>query len=348
MANEHTDYKGEVDVPVEAIQIIDPEVVAKLPPGTNASNILSHGSSLWTRTARLNVELGGVNQTYFLKTSFGERGKKMMSGEFYCMMKIYDIMPDFVPRPISWGTYSSIPDVHFFLCDFRPMTNALPDLENFPAKVAAMHHAGVSPNGKFGFDVTTFHGNTPIEHGWSETWEEYFKRTTRVLFELEQEAQGPNEQIKTLMVPFFEKVIPRLLRPLETGGRSIQPSLIHGDLWHGNTSTDGNTGLPIIFDAASFYAHNEYELGVWRQPWNEINKSYRMRYYEHFPKSQPEGDYDDRNALYAIRVNILDSILYEKESGYRNMLIQGMQELIDKFPGGFEAWQTSSSDASES
>lgn len=105
------------------------------------------------------------------------------------MMKIYDIMPDFVPRPISWGTYSSIPDVHFFLCDFRPMTNALPDLENFPAKVAAMHHAGVSPNGKFGFDVTTFHGNTPIEHGWSETWEEYFKRTTRVLFELEQEAQ---------------------------------------------------------------------------------------------------------------------------------------------------------------
>lgn len=29
-------------------------------------------------------------------------------------------------------------------------------------------------------------------------------------------------------------------------------------------------------------------------------------------------------------------------------LIQGMQELIDKFPGGFEAWKTSSSDASES
>lgn len=27
MGNEHTDYDGEVDVPVEAIQIIDPEVV---------------------------------------------------------------------------------------------------------------------------------------------------------------------------------------------------------------------------------------------------------------------------------------------------------------------------------
>lgn len=27
MGNEHTDYEGDVDVPVEAIQVIDPEVV---------------------------------------------------------------------------------------------------------------------------------------------------------------------------------------------------------------------------------------------------------------------------------------------------------------------------------
>ena len=28
MGNEHTDYQGEVDVPIEAIQIVDPEVLA--------------------------------------------------------------------------------------------------------------------------------------------------------------------------------------------------------------------------------------------------------------------------------------------------------------------------------
>ncbi|KAI0815528.1 Fructosamine kinase-domain-containing protein [Xylaria sp. FL0064] len=339
MGNEHTDYTGEVDVPVEAIRIIDSEVVVKLPPGTKVSSVVAHGASFWTRTARVDGELDGAEQSYFLKTSFGQRGKTMMSGEFHCMTKIYSIMPDLVPKPIAWGTYSSIPDVHFFLCDFRPMTDELPDLESFPAKMGDMRSAGVSPNGKFGFDVTTFHGNIPIEHGWSDTWEEYFTRKTRVLFELEQKAQGPNEEIRKLMVPFFEKVVPRLLRPLETGGRSIQPSLIHGDLWHGDASMDKVTGLPVIFDAASFYAHNEYELGVWRQPWNKIKKNYRMRYYEHFPKSQPEGDYDYRNALYATRVNILDSILYKGETSYRYMLITSMKELVEKFPRGLEEWE---------
>jgi fructosamine-3-kinase len=34
----------------------------------------------------------------------------------------------------------------------------------------------------------------------------------------------------------LKKVIPRLLDPLETDGRSIKPVLLHGDLWLGNVS----------------------------------------------------------------------------------------------------------------
>ncbi|KAK6821318.1 hypothetical protein PG987_015718 [Apiospora arundinis] len=283
----------------------------------------------------------GITSLTDPSTAYGDQGRKVLLGEHLCMNKIYDTMPDLVPKTIAWGSYLDIPNVHFFLADFRPMREGLPDLDSFPAKIAKLHRVATSPNGKFGFDVTTFHGNTPIEHGWSNTWEEYFTRTTKVLFELEQEAQGYNEEIRELMVPFFSKVVPRLLRPLETGGRSIQPSLIHGDLWHGNASTDSETCLPIIFDAASFYAHNEYELGVWRQPWNEIDERYRMRYYKHFPRSQPEEDYDDRNLLYATRVNILDSILYKGDPGYRKMLICSMKRLVERFPGGLEAWKAS-------
>lgn len=139
------------------------------------------------------------------------------------------------------------------------MTDELPDIETFPAQMAELHRTGTSPDGRFGFFVTTYHGNTPIEHGWSDSWEEYFTKTTRVLLKMEQEAQGPNEEILELSKPFFENVVPRLLRPLETDGRSIQPALIHGDLWHGNATMDGDTDEPIIFDAACFYAHNECE-----------------------------------------------------------------------------------------
>lgn len=181
----------------------------------------------------------------------------MASGEFTSMTAVHDCVPDFCPKPIAWGTYDTIPDVHFFLCDFHEMTDELPDLDSFPIKLAGLHRKGTSPNGKYGFGCKTYHGNTALEHGWADTWEEYFTTRTRMLIEMEQQAHGSNEEILQLSVPFFEKVVPRLLRPLETGGRRIKPSLVHGDLWHGNATTDANTGLPLIHDAACLYAHNE-------------------------------------------------------------------------------------------
>jgi hypothetical protein len=81
------------------------------------------------------------------------------------------------------------------------------------------------------------------------------------------------------------------------------------------------------------------ELGVWRQPWNKIKKPYRLRYYRHFPRAQPEEDFEDRNALYATRVNILDSILYKGEDSYREMLLTSLRDLVAKFPGGYEEWK---------
>ncbi|KAI2615256.1 Fructosamine kinase-domain-containing protein [Hypoxylon sp. NC1633] len=325
-------------VPIRAVQAADPEVIAKLPPGTRVLEIASFGDSFWARVARLDLEQEGLRRAYFLKATVGEVGREMVSSEYRCMSKIRAFALDNVPEQIAWGTYATMPDVHFLLGEFRVMKSEIPSAEALAKKIAELHRnsSSVAGSGKFGSDIPTFHGNVRVEHGWSDTWEEYFTRTTKVLFRLEQEAQGPNEEIGEMMSPFFDKVIPRLLRPLETGGRSIHPCLIHGDLWHGNTETDAETGLPVIFDAASFYAHNEYDLGVWRQPWNKINKAYRMEYHKHFPKSQPEEDCDDRNALYAVRVNVLDSILYKDDLGYRQMLISGMRELIDKFPGGFE------------
>lgn len=63
------------------------------------------------------------------------------------------------------------------------------------------------------------------------------------------------------------------------------------------------------------------ELAVWRQPWNEIKEPYRTKYCEAFPPSSPEEDFEDRGTLYAIRVNILDSILYKDDKSYRDMCV---------------------------
>lgn len=93
-----------------------------------------------------------------------------MSGEYLAMTLMYEAKPDLVPKPIAWGTYETIPDVHFFICHFHDMIDEIPDLQTFPRMLAELHRNGTSPNGQFGFPTKTYHGNTPIEHGWSDTW----------------------------------------------------------------------------------------------------------------------------------------------------------------------------------
>lgn len=141
------------------------------------------------------------------------------------------------------------------------MTDDLPDLHNFPEKLAKLHHNSVSPTGMYGFGVPTCLGNGwPHYTKWTETWEEFFLNVFLDEAKYEEEVQGPDEELTELVKAMAEKVIPRLCRPLETGGRSIKPRLIHGDLWDGNASVVIETGLPVIFDACAMYAHNECEM----------------------------------------------------------------------------------------
>lgn len=176
------------------------------------------------------------------------------------MSALYDAMPDIVPKPLGWGTYENQHDVHFFLCNFHEMTDDIPDVTNFPSMLAQLHKNGVSPNGKFGFPITTYQGRLPQDTTECDTWEECFTRSIQRFFEQEEESQGYDEEMVELRNAILKKVIPRLLRPLETGGRKVLPRLVHGDLWDGNTSVDVATDLPVIFDACSSYAHNECKV----------------------------------------------------------------------------------------
>ena len=83
-------------------------------------------------------------------------------------------------------------------------------------------------------------------------------------------------------------MIPRLLEPLQSEGRSIKPCLVHGDLWDENTATDMDTGEPFIFDAGSFYAHNEYEIGNWRAQRHRLSsRVYVENYKQNYRVSEP-------------------------------------------------------------
>ena len=181
----------------------------------------------------------------------------MVSGEHASMVALYNTLPRFVPKPIACGTYASDPTIHFFLCELVCMTEDIPEVESFTKTLAELHTKGISPNGKYGFHLPTYKGTIPQYTAWHDTWEESFHHSLKWFVYAEEQSQGPDEEMQQLCQGIFDKVIPRLLRPMETGGRQIQPRLIHGDVWAGNASTNVDTNQPVIYDAAALYAHNE-------------------------------------------------------------------------------------------
>jgi fructosamine-3-kinase len=247
-------------------------------------------------------------------------------GEFESTSAIHAITPEFCPRPIGWGTFENDPNSHFYICKFYDFIEGVPEPSSFSESLARLHSSHSSPEGKFGFHCTTYNGNLPQDNTWCDSWETFFANGLHHVLKVREERAGHNLELDALLPQLFDKVIPRLLRPLESGGRKIKPSLVHGDLWYGNAGIiDGDTEEGIVYDPASFWAHNECtysclptltttyilldllltykqidELGNWRPERNKFTRRYFQAYHSHIPKAEPEEDYDDRNALYSL------------------------------------------------
>ena len=189
--------------------------------------------------------------------SIGDHGRKALKGEFESSSAIHIVTGDFAPNPIAWGSFKGIPNAHYYFCAFHELAEEVPEPIEFCATVAALHTKHESPNGKFGFHVVTYNGDLPQENAYKDPWEEFFVDGFKHMLKLNIERGGPWEEMEDLKSSMLSKVVPRLIRPLEIGGRSVKPSLFHGDLWYGNAAVDKRTGRPIKYDPSSFYAHNE-------------------------------------------------------------------------------------------
>ena len=227
----------------------------------------------------------------------------MMLGTFASEKAFYEYAPHNIPKPIAWGNYKSNEDMWFYLAEYHDMVDEVPDPQQFVSIIVKIHQesVGKSPTGKFGFDVPTHLANIPSDNGWEDTWEKFFTKAMKRMLQLEELSHGKDdEEFEELKEKLLTKVIPRLLRPLESGGRKVTPCLVHSDLWPGNCMPDADTDEIMIFDSCAYWGHNESDLGSWRAPRYRMGKPFLREYQRRMGMSYPEEDWDDRNALYAM------------------------------------------------
>ncbi|CAH0042053.1 unnamed protein product [Clonostachys rhizophaga] len=301
---------------------LDQGIMSALPPGARIISTSRAGQSLWVETVRIEAMLpDGSTKAYFKKGATGNVGREMVRGCYESEKALHSFIPEYVPEPIVWGSYVSRDDMHFYLAEYVEMDDVHPDAKAWATVASTLHRRsmGKSPEGKFGFHVGGFMANVPMSNSWSSSWESFWAQRMRSLLEIEEARCGKDASFTGLKSALLERVIPRYLRPLESDGRSVQPCLLHADLWPGNIKP--RTDSPDIlcaFDSASFWGHFEVDLvdtgpGLWNL--EKAGEAYR----EMVGVSEPQDEYLDRNSLYGIGGMILRSAMYNQDPKRRSM-----------------------------
>ena len=235
-----------------------------------------------------------------------ERGAIMMEGEFNSLTAINQASPGFAPKVYGWGKFEKS-NSYFLLMDFLDLKMSLPDPNKFCRTLVEMHQNSQSPTGKFGFHLPTCHGKHIQPNDWDSSWCRFFTRLITIFFQTDIEVNGPWAEYQKAFETLKTKVIPQILEPLQSNGRVLKPSLVHGDLWEENTGINLATGEAVVFDASVFFGHNEYELGTWRREEVRFGSPHFKQYIRRFPPSEPAHQWEDRVLLYCIKFSLAHS-----------------------------------------
>ncbi|KAJ6785705.1 hypothetical protein PWT90_08713 [Aphanocladium album] len=324
-------------------ETLDGAILAALPKNCKVLSVVQHGSTnasrltwneQWSTGLRADILDGEIEKSYFIKIIEREELVGMAEAEYEGQKAIHSVIPDNAVKPIAWGYFCDTKSKAWFMAEYLNLRARAPPLEQFLPIVKQMHQKSVSPTGKFGFHVTPFYGPPPMVVDWTDNWEEFWVREFRSGLKYVQTMRGNDPELGEVAEDFIQKVAARLLRPLQTGGRNIKPSLCHGDLWDGNIQFNVDTQQPIIFDPCSFYGHHEMDFQCMRSPRYIIGQNFIDLYKVKVGASQPSEDFEDRIALYSIRNDLMTAGMWPQWASLVDKAKDEMKRLIEKYPNG--------------
>ncbi|MBI4988395.1 MAG: fructosamine kinase family protein [Rhodocyclales bacterium] len=185
-----------------------------------------------------------------------------------------------VPRPLCCGIASEQACLVLEYLDLKPVSQRA-DAIAFGRALAALHRTVAE---RFGWRRDNFIGATPQINAESDSWPRFFA-AARLLPQIERAAahgralQAKGASLAEKLPAFFLDYRP-------------QPSLLHGDLWHGNAAMSG--GAPAVFDPAAYFGDRETDLAM-TELFGGFPEAFHAAYREAWPLA--EG-YETRKTLY--------------------------------------------------
>ena len=162
----------------------------------------------------------------------------------------------------------------------------------------AQLHKHTSDKG-YGFEGTTWCGETPQDNRWRDNWADFF---------LQQRLQPQFSRLADQGVR-----IARQQQALEAAYRLLrehQPdaSLLHGDLWSGNIgfNPDRDLSYPVLFDPASYYGDAEADLAM-----TELFGRFPKSFYDGYQSITAIDDgYRQRAGIYQLYHLLNHALMY--------------------------------------
>jgi fructosamine-3-kinase len=256
-----------------------------------ASRIVETTGRGFIPTAVRRIGGGCINEVFSLESASGFRCfVKTNSAEFLAMyeaeaeglaaLRAAPGAPH-APEPLCAGVCG---DRAYLLLEHIEIVPADPKTQRrLGRELAALHRSGAA---RFGWHRNNTIGTTPQPNDWTEDWIE-FLRDRRLGFQFALAARNGHGG---RLLRDGEKLLAGLARFFD---RRPEPSLLHGDLWAGNSGAD-RQGRPVIFDPAVYYGDREADLAM-----TELFGGYAPDFYAAYRDSwAPDAGYAVRKNLY--------------------------------------------------
>jgi fructosamine-3-kinase len=226
----------------------------------------------------LSFKVSDGKRNYFIKLNKKECLINFQA-EAYSLRQMDKLTHIACPHVTSIGTTL---DKSFLVLDYIDFKKSKPVLwYQLGQQLAQMHYE--TQYGKFGWQHDNFIGETIQPNHWSNNWHTFFS-DQRIAWQLQLLSE---RSILLGDIDYITKVCNDALL-----NHQVNPCLVHGDLWQGNTGFTCEEGM--LFDPACYYGDREVDIAM-----TELFGQFPFDFYRGYQAEYPLDDgYEQRKLVY--------------------------------------------------